>query len=91
MSVANSAPKPDNYAMKSSKLLMLAMISCLASCKTPSPTTPEIVRLYSLPPTLKVLKGTEIPTADGLVVVPADTLLHSHGSFMEQVQRAIRP
>lgn len=91
MSVANSEPKPDNYAMKYSKLLMLAMIACLASCKTRSPTTPEIVRLYSLPPTLKVLKGAEIPTADGLVVVPADTLLHSHGSFMEQVQRAIRP
>jgi hypothetical protein len=77
--------------MKSSKLLMLATLVSLASCKTRSPTTSEIVRLYSLPPSIKVLKGTEIPTADGIVVVPADTLLHSHGSYMEQVQRAIRP
>ncbi len=77
--------------MKFSKLLMLATIVCLASCKTPSPTTREIVRLYSLPPVLRVSKGAEIPTADGIVVVPADTLLHSHGSYMEQVQRATRP
>lgn len=91
MNAANFAPKPDNSAMKSFKLLTLVTIACLASCKTPSPTTREIVRLYSLPPSIKVLKGTEIPTADGIVVVPADTLLHSHGSYMEQVQRAIRP
>lgn len=77
--------------MKSFKLLTLATLIVLPSCKTRSPTTSEIVRLYSLPPVLKVLKGTEIPTADGIVVVPADTLLHSHGSYMEQVQRAIRP
>ncbi len=77
--------------MKSFKLLTLAILVALPSCKTRSPTTAEIVRLYSLPPVLKVLKGAEIPTADGVVVVPADTLLHSHGSYMEQVQRAIRP
>lgn len=77
--------------MKYSMLLTLAILACLPSCKTRSPTTSEIVRLYSLPPVLKVLKGTEIPTADGIVVVPADTILHSHGSYMEQVQRAIRP
>jgi hypothetical protein len=77
--------------MKFSKPLMLAILVSLASCKTPSPTTQEIVRLYSLPPVLKVVKGAEIPTVDGLVIVPEDTLLHSHGSFMEQVQRAIRP
>jgi hypothetical protein len=77
--------------MKSLKLLILVTTACLASCKTPSPTTSEIVRLYSLPPVLRVSKGAEIPTADGIVVVPEDTLLHSHGSYMEQVQRAIRP
>lgn len=77
--------------MKSSKLLLLAILFCLVSCKTPSPKTSEIVRLYSLPPVLRVSKGAEILTADGIVVVPADTLLHSHGSYMEQVQRAIRP
>lgn len=77
--------------MKSFKLLTLAILIASPSCKTRSPKTSEIVRLYSLPPVLKVLKGAEIPTADGVVVVPADTLLHSHGSYMEQVQRAIRP
>ena len=77
--------------MKSFKLLMLATLAALPSCKTHSPTTKEIVRLYSLPPVLKVHKGAMIPTADGVVVVPDDTLLHSHGSFMDQVQRAIRP
>ena len=91
MSAANSELKHDNYAMKSFKPLMLAILVALPNCKTHSPKTSEIVRLYSLPPVLKVLKGAEIPTADGLVVVPADTLLHSHGSYMEQVQRAIRP
>ena len=77
--------------MKSLPLLILAMLACLPSCKTHSPTIAEIVRLYSLPPVLRVSKGTEIPTADGLVIVPADTLLHSHGAFMEQVQRSTRP
>ena len=77
--------------MKLPKLLMLATLACLASCKTPSPTTAETVRLYSLPPVLKVQAGSEILTADGIVVVPADTLLHSHGSYLEQVERAIRP
>jgi hypothetical protein len=77
--------------MKFSKLLTLAILAFLASCKTASPKTSEIVRLYSLPPVLRVSKGTEITTTDGIVVVPADTLLHSHGSYMEQVQRAIRP
>lgn len=87
----NYVPKPELSAMKSSKLLMLVALACLVSCKTPSPTTQEIMRLYSLPPVLKVHKGAMIPTADGVVVVPEDTLLHSHGSFMEQVQRAVRP
>lgn len=91
MNAANSEPKPELYAMKPSMLLMLVTLACLASCKTPSPTTKEIVRLYALPPVLKVQKGAMIPTADGVVVVPEDTLLHSHGSFMEQVQRAVRP
>jgi hypothetical protein len=77
--------------MKSFKLLTLVILACSPSCKTPSPTTSEIARLYSLPPVLRVSKGSEIPTADGIIVVPADTLLHSHGSYMEQVQRAIRP
>jgi hypothetical protein len=91
VNAANSAPKPELSAMKSFKLLMLATLVVLPSCKTASPKTSEIVRLYSLPPVLRVSKGAEIPTADGIVVVPADTLLHSHGSYMEQVQRAIRP
>ena len=77
--------------MKLSKLLMLVTLFASPSCKTRSTTTKEIVRLYSLPPVLRVAKGTEIPTADGLIVVPADTLLHSHGSYMEQVERAIKP
>lgn len=77
--------------MKFYKLLMLAMIVCVPSCKTPTPTTKEIVRLYSLPPVLKIQKGAEIPTADGVIVAPEDTLLHSHGSYMEQVQRALHP
>ena len=77
--------------MKAAKLLILATLFAFPSCKTNSSKTPEIVRLYSLPPVLRVVKGTEIPTMDGLIVVPADTLLHSHGSYMEQVERAIRP
>lgn len=77
--------------MRYFKLLMLGTLAFLVSCKTHSPTTQEIVRLYALPPVLRVSKGAEIPTADGLVVVPEDTLLHSHGAYMEQVQRAIRP
>jgi len=77
--------------MKSSLLLTLVTLACSPSCKTHSPTTAEIVRLYALPPVLRVSKGTEILTDDGLVIVPADTLLHSHGEFMEQVQRAVRP
>ncbi len=72
-------------------LLMLATLLCNCSSKISSPKSSEIVRLYSLPPVLKVTKGTEIRTADGIVIVPEDTLLHSHGSYMEQVQRAIRP
>lgn len=87
----NSEPKPETCAMKLPKLLMLATLVLLASCKTHSPTTAEIVRLYALPPVLKVQAGTEIVTEDGIVVVPARTLLHSHGSYMEQVERAIRP
>lgn len=79
------------YAMKFLMLPSLATLVFLASCKTPTPTTAEIVRLYSLPPVLRVTKGTEIRTADGIVVVPEDTTLHSRGSYMEQVQRAIRP
>ena len=77
--------------MKSFKLLILATLAALPSCKTHSPTTKEIARLYSLPPVLRVVKGAEIPTADGVVVVPVDTLLHSHGSYMEQVERAVKP
>ncbi len=72
-------------------LLMLGITSCNSSSKISSPKSSEIVRLYSLPPVLKIQKGAEIPTADGIVVAPEDTLLHSHGSYMEQVQRAIRP
>lgn len=87
----NSDKNLDAYEMKFAKLLILATLFTFPSCKTSSPKTPEIVRLYSLPPILRVAKGTEIPTVDGLVVVPADTLLHSHGSYMEQVERAIRP
>lgn len=91
MSAGNSVKNPSAYAMKFFKLLTLAMLLCSPSCKTPTPTTKEIVRLYSLPPVLRIQKGAEIPTADGVVVAPEDTLLHSHGSYMEQVQRAIRP
>ena len=91
MNGVNSEPKPEISAMKLPKLLMLATLVCLPSCKTPSPTTKETVRLYSLPPVLKVQAGTEIVTEAGIVVVPARTLLHSHGSYMEQVERAIRP
>ena len=91
MSVVRTEPNADTSAMKYLTLLMLVILASLVSCKTTSPTTKQIVRLYSLPPVLRVQKGAEIPTADGVVVVPADTLLHSHGSFMEQVQRAIRP
>jgi len=87
----NCELKLEIYDMKSSRLLIVVILACLPSCKTPSPTTKETVRLYSLPPVLKVLKGTEIVTADGIVVVPADTLLHGHGSFMEQVERGNRP
>lgn len=91
MNAANSAKKPADSDMKAAKLLTLVTLFAFPSCKTSSPKTPEIVRLYSMPPVLKVQKGTEIPTADGLVIVPADTLLHSHGSYMEQMERAIRP
>lgn len=91
MNAANFELKPDTSAMKSLKLLTLAILVYSPSCKTHLPTTQEIVRLYSLPPVLRVSKGAEIPTVDGIVVVPEDTLLHSHGSYMEQVQRAIRP
>ena len=77
--------------MKLSSLLILATLAASPSCKTHLPTTKEIARLYSLPPVLRVVKGAEIPTADGVIVVPEDTLLHSHGSYMEQVERAVRP
>lgn len=77
--------------MKYPKLLILVILGFSPSCKTTTTTTAETQRLYSLPPVLKVHKGAMIPTADGVVVVPEDTLLHSHGSYMEQVERAIRP
>ena len=77
--------------MKYPKLLILVILACLVNCKTTTTTTAETQRLYSLPPVLKVSKGAMIPTVDGVVVVPEDTLLHSHGSYMEQVERALRP
>lgn len=91
MNAVNYELKPEAYAMKYLLLLMLGMLAFSVSCKTRSPTTAEIVRLYSLPPVLKIHAGTEIVTADGVVVVPVETLLHSHGSYMEQVERALRP
>lgn len=43
-----------------------------------------------MPQSLKVAKGAEIPTLDGIVVVPADTILWSHGAYMEQLERNLR-
>ncbi len=39
---------------------------------------------------MAVTKGTEIQTTAGIVVVPEDTVLWSHGAFTEQVERALR-
>lgn len=78
------------FAKKSWPLLMLAMTACCTSCKTPTPTTSETQKLYGLPRSMAVLKGTEIQTTAGIVVVPEDTVLWSHGAFTEQVERALR-
>lgn len=68
----------------------MLVIPALAGCKTSTPTPVPTLRLYGLPPVMEVLKGTEIPTRAGIVVVPEDTLLHSHGAYLEQVQRSVR-
>ena len=73
--------------MKSLPLLTLAIALCLPACKTTTDNSKQIARLYGLPSVLRVSKGTEILTTEGVVIVPEDTLLHSHGSFMEQVRR----
>jgi len=71
---------------------LLSVASIMVSCvsRQPSKTTVSVPKLYGMPPSLKVKAGTEIPTQDGIVVVPADTILWSHGAYMEQLERALR-
>lgn len=71
-------------------LLTLATMLDLSSCKHPSPTPKEMQRLYGLPPSLFIVKGTEIPTRDGIYVAPQDTILWSHGAYMEQVEKNLK-
>lgn len=76
------------------KCVLLLMAATLCSCQSYKPalalTTP-VVKLYGLPKAMKVAKGTEIVTQDGTVVVPEDTILWSHGAYMEQLEKAMQP
>lgn len=38
---------------------------------------------------MKVKQGTEIPTEAGIVIVPADTILWSHGAYMKLLQNSL--
>jgi len=38
---------------------------------------------------MKVSAGAEIPTKDGIVIVPHDTILWSHGAYMKLLQNSL--
>lgn len=85
------AMKRNNFALIFLLPLALATSACKSSSKITSPTVSETQRLYSLPPSFEVEKGTIIQSKYGAIVVPSDQRLYSQGAYMEQVERAIRP
>lgn len=46
--------------------------------------------LYGMPEVIKVEKGTNIKTKDGILVVTEDTNLWSQGAYEKQLQLAIK-
>lgn len=44
-----------------------------------------------MPEAMKVAKGTEIVTLDGIVVVPYPTVIWSHAAMAKQLELATRP
>lgn len=79
------------YAYSSALLLMLPMSGCSTKSEPVSVQPIPAVRLYGVPEAMKVRKGAEIPTEDGIVVVPADTVLWSHGYVMKLLEQTSRP
>lgn len=48
-------------------------------------------KLYGVPDSMPVAKGAEIPTKNGIVVIPEDTYLWSSGAMKAQVLRNLNP
>lgn len=75
------------------KFLLLLPLAVLMSCqssKTNSLTVEQITRLYSLPPSVLLAKGTVLHTTTGDVVLTSEQRVYSEGAYKEQVERAIR-
>lgn len=69
-------------------LLVMLTLLLLTSCKTSSKLVTPTVKLYGMPEVIKVTKGTEIKTVDGILVVPEDTNLWSQGAYEKQLTKA---
>ena len=76
--------------MKSIKLLPLAILLALPSCRTTTPTRPPVSTLYSLPPSLLLKAGQTLHAQEGDYPVQFDVRVWSDGAYREQVQRALK-
>lgn len=82
--------KSNNSTMIFALLLMLAMSGCSTKPAPVSVPPISVVKLYGMPEVIGVTKGTEISTTDGILVVPADTNLWSHGAYMKLLEETLK-
>lgn len=75
--------------MKSSTLLLLAMLSALPSCKTNEPKSPPTSTLYGLPPSLMLKPGHTIHALEGDFTPTEPVRIWSDGAYREQLLRAL--
>jgi hypothetical protein len=76
--------------MKSTLLLPLVMLLLLPSCRTTTATHPPVSTLYSLPPSLLLLRGQTLHAQEGDFPVQSDIRVWSDGAYREQIQRALK-
>lgn len=73
-------------------LLLLCVLVSIPSCSSFKPNSKisePVAKLYGMPKSMQVEKGTEIKTKAGIVVVPEDTVLWSMAAFEEQVRKVL--
>ncbi len=83
----NSMKKLTNSAFRFALMLAALTPACSTNSSLDSIKTAPQPVLYGVPPVMEVEKGTEIKTKAGLVIVPADMPIHSHGHYLDLLEK----